>query len=371
MNVLVVGTGFYGSIMAYLYKKLGHNVKVVEKRHHLGGNSYTSEQKGIHVHEYGPHIFHTNNEDVWDWVNRFAQFNNFTLRPFTLYNGELYSLPFNMLTFNKLWSVTTPDQAKAKIEEQKFKGKVTNLEEQAKALVGNDVYEKLIKGYTIKQWKKDPKNLPASIIRRLPVRFTYDNNYFNDKFQGIPVGGYTQIFQKLLSDIDVSLKTDFFEMETAEYDKIIYTGPIDKYFGYVHGKLEYRSLEWKHKTEYTDNLQGIAMLNRADLSVPYTRTIEHKHFDNASSENGFTILTEEYPADYIEGKNEPLYPVNDELNNQLYLKYKKLALQQEKVVFGGRLATYKYYDMHQVIAKALSDFSRIELDGKIESSMRL
>jgi UDP-galactopyranose mutase len=277
-----------------------------------------------------------------------------------------------MMTFNKLWGVTTPLEAKEIIECQKYKGKVNNLEEQALALVGRDVYEKLIKGYTKKQWNKDPKDLPSSIIKRLPVRFTYDNNYFNDRFQGIPIGGYTQIFEKLLKGIKVRTNTDFFDMDKSHYDKIIYTGPIDKYFGFCCGRLEYRSLKWNHHHFNEGNVQGIAMLNRGDADVEFTRTIEHKHFDDNTAPSDFSIVTEEYPANYQEGVNEPLYPVNDDINNNTYRKYKNLAQKEDKKThFGGRLARYKYYDMHQVIASALNDFSKLELDGDVKIAFQL
>lgn len=371
MKILIVGSGFYGSIMAYLYQRSGHKVEVIEKRNHIGGNAFTSNNRGIHVHEYGPHIFHTNDEKVWNWICRFVEFNDFTLRPFTLSDGELYSLPFNMLTFNKLWGVVSPSEAEKIIESQKFKGKINNLEEQALALVGHDVYEKLIKGYTKKQWKKHPRDLPSSIIRRLPVRFTYDNNYFNDKFQGIPVGGYTQIFSTLLQEVKVTKNTDFFDLDNSDYDKIIYTGPIDKYFNYRFGKLEYRSLNWRHRYLDQDNVQGIAMLNRADEDVEYTRTIEHKHFDEISAERGFSIVTEEYPADYVEGQNEPLYPINDDRNNEIFKQYRALSLKEDRVHFGGRLARYKYYDMHQVIASAIHDFANMELEGDKNAAFEL
>jgi len=342
MKILVVGAGFYGSIMAHLYSNTGNEVTVIDKRSHIGGNSYTRNQKGIHIHEYGPHIFHTNDQKIWTWINRFCQFNNFTLRPFTVSGGKLYSLPFNMLTFNQLWGVNTPEEAFDIIEKQRYRGKVTNLEEQALSLVGKDVYEKLIKGYTMKQWKKDPKLLPSSIIRRLPVRFTYENNYFNDKYQGIPIGGYTQVFEELLKSSEVYLEKDFFTMDTGSYDRIIYTGPIDKYFNFKYGRLEYRSLTWKHKEHQIPNVQGISMLNQADLNIDYTRTIEHRHFDESEAPNDYSITTQEFPSDYIEGLNEPLYPINDINNSELYKKYKALTKKETGVMFGGRLATYKY-----------------------------
>jgi len=357
-DYIIVGSGFFGAICAYELNKRGKSVVVLEKRKHIGGNSYTEDVAGIHVHTYGPHIFHTNDKRIWDYITQFAEFNQFQLNPVANYKDEIYSLPFNMWTFNKMWGVTTPKQAQEMIESQRYTGKVTNLEEQALSLVGSDVYEKLIKGYTAKQWMKDPKELPASIIKRLPVRFTYDNNYFNDKYQGIPIGGYTQIFEKMLVGIKVYTDCDY--LENKEYwddlaDKVIYTGPIDKYFDYEFGDLEYKSVRWENEYLPTENHQGCAVMNYTEYHVPYTRVIEHKYFDNQNQKN--TFISREYPQEYKRGV-EPFYPVNDEVNNEKYRKYKELA-DKDKVIFGGRLAEYKYYDMHQVIASALKKVEKL------------
>lgn len=352
-DYLIVGSGFFGSICAYELNKSGYKVCVIESRNHVGGNCYTSNREGIHVHDYGPHIFHTSNDEVWNWINQFVSFNNFTLTPVANYKGEIYSLPFNMWTFNKLWGVTHPHQAKEMIEEQsKHIGEPTNLEEQAIKLVGVEVYEKLIKGYTKKQWKKDPKLLPKEIIKRLPVRFTYNNNYFNDKYQGIPIGGYTQIFKKLLEGIDIRLNTNYFTDELPEHKNIIYTGPIDKFYNYQFGELEYKTTSFDHKKVMTDNYQGIAVMNYTEGEIDYTRIIEHKHFDPIDSD--YTFITFEYPTEYKANKTEPMYPVNDGINNKKYMQYKNLADKEKNIIFGGRLAEYKYYDMHQVIESALN-----------------
>lgn len=354
-DYLVVGAGFYGSICAYELNKQGYKVCVIDSREHIGGNCYTEKRDNINIHTYGPHIFHTSNEEVWQWINQFVSFNNFRYSPLAIYKDESYSLPFSMWTFNKLWGVTHPHQAQLIIKQQsKHIGEPKNLEEQAIKLVGVDVYEKLIKGYTAKQWRKDPKLLPASIIKRLPVRFTYDNNYFNDKYQGIPVGGYTQIFEKLLKGIDVRLKVNYFtdKKYIPEYKKLIYTGPIDKFYNYQFGELEYKTTEFKHQKKKTDNWQGIAVMNYTDENVPHTRIIEHKHFEG--TESPITWITNEYPTEYKADKTEPMYPVNDEENNTKYSQYKALADKEENIIFGGRLAEYKYYDMHQVIASALN-----------------
>lgn len=355
---LVVGSGLFGSIFANEAAKRGNVVKVIEKRNHIGGNVYTEEVEGINVHKYGAHIFHTNDKRIWDYVNNFAEFNRYTNSPIANYKGEIYNLPFNMNTFNKLWGVRTPEEAKAKIEEQKLQVKIEkpqNLEEQAISLVGLDVYEKLVKGYTEKQWGRKATELPAFIIKRLPVRYTYDNNYFNDKYQGIPVGGYTQIIEKLLNHelISLELNTDFFdnkEQYEAEYDKIVYTGMIDQYFNYQFGKLEYRSLEFETEVLNEENYQGNAVVNYTDAETLYTRIIEHKHFEFGTQPK--TVITKEYPKIWNEGE-EPYYPINDDKNNQIYAKYKKLANQCNNVIFGGRLGMYKYFDMHQVIGAAL------------------
>jgi UDP-galactopyranose mutase len=357
-DYLIVGSGFFGSICAYELNKQGYKVCVIESKNHIGGNCYTENKDNINIHVYGPHIFHTSNEEVWKWINQFTSFNNFTLRPVANYKGEIYSLPFNMWTFNKLWNVVLPNEAKYKIEEQsKHINEPTNLEEQAIKLVGTDVYEKLIKGYTEKQWRKSATELPKEIIKRLPVRFTYDNNYFNDKYQGIPIGGYTQIFEKLLKGIDVKLNTNYFTDELPEHNKVIYTGPIDKFYNYQFGELEYKTTQFEHECLQQENYQGTVMMNFTDVEVPYTRIIEHKHFEN--SESDITWITKEYPVDYKVGKTEPMYPVNDEENNKKYLQYKNLADQESDIIFGGRLAEYKYYDMHQVIESALNKIKQI------------
>ena len=353
-DYIIVGAGFFGSICAYELNKAGKSVVVLEKRNHVGGNCYTEKINEINVHKYGPHIFHTNEKWIWDWINQFADFNGFKYNPIANYKGKLYSLPFSMFTFNQMWGVTTPNEAKQKIDEQRYIGDITNLEEQALSLVGKDIYEKLIKGYTEKQWRKSATELPPSIIKRLPVRFTWDNNYYFDKYQGIPIGGYTQIFEKLLDGIKVYNNVDY--LENKEYwdelaDKVIYTGPIDKYFNYQFGDLEYKSVYWLNSNlPNVDNHQGCAGMNYTDIETPFTRVIEHKHFDNQNQKG--TYVSWEYPQEYKRGV-EPFYPVNDEENNEKYRKYKQLA-DNDKVIFGGRLAEYKYYDMHQVIASALN-----------------
>lgn len=353
-DYLIVGAGFFGSICASELKKQGKNVLVIDSRNHIGGNCYTSNRDGINIHEYGPHIFHTSNEEVWKWINQYAEFNNFKLTPVANYNGEIYSLPFNMWTFNKLWGVVTPSEAENVIQNQsKHIDNPQNLEEQAIKLVGVDVYEKLIKGYTKKQWMKDPKELPKEIIKRLPVRFTYDNNYFNDKYQGIPIGGYTQIFEKLLEGVEVKLNTDYFTDVLPEHKKVIYTGPIDRFFNYKFGKLEYKTVRLVHKHLDVRNHQGIAVMNYTNYNVPHTRIIEHKHFEYGTTDT--TWISYEYPEKYIADVNEPYYPVNDNINNELYKKYREEANKiGDKVMFGGRLGEYKYYDMHQVIESALN-----------------
>jgi UDP-galactopyranose mutase len=352
-DYLIVGSGFFGSICARELTDKGKKVCVIENRNHIGGNCYTSERNGINVHDYGPHIFHTSNEEVWEWINQYAEFNNFILTPIANYKDTLYPLPFNMWTFNKLWGVNTPEEVKKIIEDQSKEvvGEPTNLEEQSIKLVGRDVYEKLIKGYTEKQWRKSADELPKEIIRRLPIRFTYNNNYFNDKYQGIPIGGYTQIFEKLLDGIDVRLNTDYFLDELPNHHKVIYTGPIDRFFDYRYGELEYKTTKFDHKLIDKENYQGIAVMNYTEKDIPFTRIIEHKHFENSNSD--VTWVTWEYPEPYDRSK-EPYYPVNDKINTEVYNKYKKLAESTENVYFGGRLAEYKYYDMHHVIESALS-----------------
>ncbi len=354
-DYLIVGSGFFGSICAYELNKRGKKCLILEKRNHIGGNCYTENKDGINIHTYGPHIFHTSNKEIWDWINQFVSFNNFTLRPVANYKGTIYSLPFNMWTFSQLWGITHPEEAKAIIKEQSKEIKdPKNLEEQAIKLVGKDVYEKLIKGYTEKQWMKPANELPSEIIKRLPVRFTYDNNYFNDKYQGIPIGGYTQIFEKLLENIEVRLNVDYL-IERKKYDsiakKIIYTGPIDAYFNYEFGQLEYKTTRFVHEKIKTDNFQGVAMMNYTDSDTKHTRCIEHKHFESTNSD--VTWITTEFPDVYDINK-EPYYPVNDSSNNSKYNLYKELAKNQKNVYFGGRLAEYKYYDMHQVIESSLN-----------------
>ena len=356
-DYLIVGAGLFGSVFASEATKHGKKCLIIDKRDHVGGNVYTENMEGINVHKYGAHIFHTNHEKIWDYVNGFVKFNRYTNSPMANYKGEIYNLPFNMNTFNKLWGVVTPQEAKEKIEEQKRKAGIKepkNLEEQAISLVGTDIYERLIKGYTEKQWGRSAKDLPVFIIKRLPVRFTYDNNYFNDRFQGIPIGGYNTIIEKMLIGSDIRLNVDFFanryELQ-ALAKKTIFTGMIDQYFNFKYGVLEYRSLYFEvNVIEETDNYQGNAVMNYTDAETPYTRIIEHKHFEFGSQEK--TVITKEYPSEWKPGC-DPYYPINDKKNNALYKKYKDLADKEEKVIFGGRLATYKYYDMHQVIGAAL------------------
>lgn len=355
-DYLVVGSGLFGSICAHELKKRGHKILVIEKREHIAGNIYTENYEGIQVHKYGAHIFHTNNKFVWDYVNSFSEFNRFTNSPIANYKGNLFNLPFNMNTFYQLWGIKTPDEAKAKIDEQKKQYHIEqpkNLEEQAISLIGKDIYEILIKGYTEKQWGRKATDLPPFIINRLPVRFTFDNNYFNDKYQGIPIGGYTQIIDKMLVGIEIQLNTDFFSdkqkyLEIA--DKIIYTGPIDKFYDYQYGTLEYRSLYFENEILNQTNYQGNAVINYTEYDIPYTRIIEHKHFDFVNTKH--TIITKEYPKDWKIG-DEAYYPINDNKNAELFKKYKELADKETRIYFGGRLAEYKYYDMHNVIEKAL------------------
>lgn len=337
---------------------------MIDKRDHVGGNMYCENIEGINVHKYGAHIFHTSNKKVWDYVNQFCTFNNYINSPIANYKGEIYNLPFNMNTFNKLWGVVTPSEAKAKIDEQIKESGITepkNLEEQAISLVGKDIYEKLIKGYTEKQWGRSTTELPAFIIKRLPVRYTYDNNYFNDKYQGIPEGGYNVIFDKLLEGIDVELNVDFFEKKeelSSKADKVVFTGMIDQYFDYKFGILEYRSLRFEHETLDEENHQGNAVVNYNEREVPYTRIIEHKHFEFGKQPK--TIITREYPAEWKQG-DEPYYPVNNEKNAEIFKKYQELAEKEKNVIFGGRLADYRYYDMHHVFERAL-EVVKEELD---------
>lgn len=355
-DYIIVGSGLFGAISAYELTKRGKTCLVLEKRNHIGGNCYTENKDGINVHTYGAHIFHTSNEDVWKWINQFTTFNTFKNTPVANYKGEIYSLPFSMWTFSKLWGVTLPEQAKEVIQRQsQHIEEPQNLEEQAIKLVGTDVYEKLIKGYTEKQWRKPCKELPKEIIKRLPVRFTYDNNYFNDTYQGIPIGGYTQIFNKLLQGIEVRTGVDY--LEDKEYwnslaNKVIYTGPIDAYYQYCFGELEYKTTQFEHIHLSEENYQGTAVMNFTDVETPYTRIIEHKHFENTQTAS--TWISKEYPVPYEASSSEPMYPVNDSINNSKYIQYKTLADLEKHVIFGGRLAEYKYYDMHQVIESALT-----------------
>jgi UDP-galactopyranose mutase len=358
-DYLIVGSGFFGSICAYELNKAGYSVCVVEKRNHIGGNCYTEEDCNIHIHKYGPHIFHTSNEEVWNWINQFASFNDFTFRPVANYKGEIYSLPFSMWTFSKMWGITHPEEARKIIEEQGREIEdPQNLEEQAIKLVGRDIYEKLIKGYTEKQWRKPATELPKEIIKRLPVRYTYDNNYFNDKYQGIPIGGYTQIFEKLLSGIDVKLNVDYFKDPLPDHENLIYTGPIDMFFDYKFGPLEYKTVSFRNVKLSQENYQGAAVMNYTDSETEHTRVIEHKHFE-PDVETDVTWITYETPVEYQADVTEPQYPVNDNENNNKYLQYKELADSIPNVYFGGRLAEYKYYDMHKVIESALNFVKRL------------
>ena len=365
-DYLIVGSGLFGSIFAYEANKRGKKCLVIEKRNHIAGNIYTEKEYGIQVHKYGAHIFHTSNKEVWDYINQFADFNRYTNSPVARYKDELYNLPFNMNTFNKIWGVVTPEEAKKKIEEEKKEANITNpqnLEEQAISLVGKTIYEKLIKGYTQKQWGKECKELPSFIIKRLPVRFIYDNNYFNDTYQGVPIGGYTAMIEKMLKGIEIRLNMDFFD-NREEFEntakKIVFTGPIDKFYNYQFGELEYRSLRFETRVEEVENYQGNAVVNYTESQIPYTRVIEHKHFEFGASlgkeaegeTKNKTIITKEYPDKWGQGK-EPYYPINNNRNNDIYEKYRKLAEVESKVIFGGRLGEYKYYDMHRVIERAL------------------
>ncbi len=355
-DYLIVGAGLFGAVFAYEANREGKKCLVIDKRNHIAGNVYTENVEEIQVHKYGAHIFHTSNKEVWDYVNQFAEFNRYTNSPVARYKDEVYNLPFNMNTFNKLWGVFTPEEAKKKISEELEMVKIDepkNLEEQAIKLVGKTIYEKLVKGYTEKQWGKRANELPSFIIKRLPVRFTYDNNYFNDKYQGIPIGGYTQIVEKMLNGIEVRLNCDYFEnkqeLDTIA-EKIIFTGPIDKFYEYKFGELEYRSLRFETEVLDVENYQGNAVVNYTEYEIPYTRIIEHKHFEYGTQYK--TVVTKEYP-DVWNKEKEAYYPVNNEQNNELYNKYKELAEKDKHIIFGGRLGQYKYYDMHKVIEEAL------------------
>ena len=355
-DYLIVGAGLYGSIFAHEAMKKGKKILVVDKRNQIGGNIYTEDIEGINVHKYGAHIFHTSNKEVWDYIQQFAEFNNYVNSPIANYKSEIYNLPFNMNTFSKIWGVITPEEAIAKIEEQRkeITEEPKNLEEQAISLVGRDIYEKLIKGYTEKQWGRDCKELPSFIIKRLPVRLTYNNNYFNDRFQGIPIGGYTAMIEKMLEGSEVRLGVDYLEQKKdldRLAEKIIYTGPIDAYFNYCLGELEYRSVRFETEVLDKENYQGNAVVNYTDRETPYTRIIEHKHFEFGTQSK--TVISKEYSAEWKLG-DEPYYPVNDEKNSKVYEQYKALADKEENIIFGGRLGEYKYYDMDKVIESALT-----------------
>ena len=355
-DYLIVGSGLFGATFARLATDAGKKCLVIDRKEHIAGNCYTHDDGGIHIHRYGPHIFHTSNRKVWEFVQRFADFNNFILSPKAWSNGKLYSLPFNMNTFYEMWGTYRPEDAKRKIDEQSYMGPVRNLEEQALFLVGTDIYETLIKEYTEKQWGRSARKLPSFIIRRLPLRFTYDNNYFNDRYQGIPIGGYTKMFEKMLDGIEVRINTDY--LQDKEYfdsiaKKVIFTGPIDEYFDYSLGELDYRSLRFEEKRLGEENYQGNAIVNYCDNSRKYTRIIEHKHFEKVDTDH--TVITKEFPQKYRRGLT-PYYPINDKTNQDLYKKYKEMSNSLTNVMFGGRLAEYKYMDMHVVIESAMNKF---------------
>lgn len=353
-DYVIVGSGLFAGVFAYKARQKGKSVLVVEKRNHIGGNVYCEDVEGIHVHKYGAHIFHTSNRKVWDFVNSLVEFNRYTNSPVANYKGEMYNMPFNMNTFSRMWNISTPAEAKAIIDKQRqsVQGEPKNLEEQAISLVGTDIYQKLVKGYTEKQWGRDCKDLPAFIIKRLPVRFTYDNNYFNDLYQGIPIGGYNVIIDKLFEGCDIEIGVDYLE-NREHYDSlgenIVYTGTIDGYYDYCYGKLEYRTVRFENELLEMENYQGVAVVNYTDRETPYTRIIEHKHFEFGKQPK--TVISKEYPSEWTEGM-EPYYPVNDEKNHALYQKYAALAAEEKNVIFGGRLAEYKYYDMDKVIESA-------------------
>ena len=368
-DYLIVGAGLTGAVMARELTDAGKSCLVIDRRDHIAGNCYTEEVRGINVHKYGAHIFHTSDREVWDYVNRFAEFNNYVNSPVADYHGEMYNLPFNMNTFSRMWGVKTPDEARAIIDEQKaacaLEGEPSNLEEQALSLVGRDIFEKLVKEYTEKQWGRPCTELPASIIRRLPVRFIYDNNYFNDRWQGIPMGGYTRMIERMLDGVEVRLGTEFADMDTSRFGRIIYTGPVDEYFDFSLGNLEWRTVRFEEELfEGVDNWQGNAVVNYTSHEVPFTRIIEHKHFEFGRDAEGRelpdTIISREFSTEWKPG-DEPYYPLNDERNAELYARYAELAAGEENVVFGGRLGTYKYYDMAPCIAAALQ-LAREELE---------
>ena len=359
-DYILVGAGLYSAVIAWHAKQAGKSCLVLERRSHIGGNIYCEEIEGINVHKYGAHIFHTSDRKVWEFVNSFVEFNRYTNSPVANYKGEIYNMPFNMNTFSRMWGISTPQEAKAIIDKQKSEitGEPKNLEEQAIALVGRDIYEKLVKGYTEKQWGRDCSELPSFIIKRLPVRFTYDNNYFDIRYQGVPYGGYTPIFEKMLQDCDVILNVDFNE-DQQKYrdmaDKVFYTGMVDAYFDYRLGKLQYRSLRFEHEVLDTDNYQGVAVVNYTDAKTPYTRLIEHKHFEFGTQEK--TVISREYPSEW-DGKTEAYYPINDEENQNLYEKYAELVAKEENTIFCGRLAQYRYYDMSQAIEASLVEVEK-------------
>lgn len=363
-DYLIVGSGLFGAVFAYCANKQGKRCLVIDKRPNLGGNLYCEETCGINVHKYGPHIFHTSNKEVWNFVNSIVEFNRFTESPVAFYKGKAYNLPFNMNTFSQMWGVLTPDEAKQKIAEQRkeMDGKTpTNLEEQAISLVGRDIYERLIKGYTEKQWGRKCTELPPFIIKRLPVRFVYDNNYFNDIYQGVPVGGYNKLIDGLLKGIDTKINTDFFDNRSyyeSVANKIVFTGKIDEFYGYRYGKLEYRTVKFENEILDTPNYQGLAQINYTEAEVPYTRIIEHKHFESFADDvykNPKTVISKEFSVEWVDGM-EPYYPINDEKNSALYNKYAELAQNEDSVIFGGRLAEYKYYDMGPIVEKVLNMF---------------
>lgn len=363
-DYLIVGAGLFGAVFAEQASQKGKKCLVIDKRNHIGGNVYTEQREGINVHKYGAHIFHTSDKEVWEYINKFGEFNNYINSPMAIYKDEIYNLPFNMNTFAAMWGIKQPKEAKQIINEQIAQVNIvepSNLEEQALSLVGKDVYEKLIKGYTEKQWGMDCKDLPSFIIKRLPLRFTYDNNYFNDRYQGIPIGGYTGIIEKMLKDVDVKLNTDYFELQEKGKKiatKVIYTGMIDEYFNYEFGELEYRSLKFEEELIEQEDYQGNAVINYTEREVPFTRIIEHKHFEK--TESPITIITREYPNNWERGL-EPYYPINNKRNDNLYKKYQELALKESNIIFGGRLGNYKYYDMDKIIREAL-ELAKKELD---------
>lgn len=363
-DYLIVGAGLFGATFAHLARQKGRRVLVIDKRDHVGGNIYCEEVEGINVHKYGAHIFHTSNKEVWDYVNSLVEFNRYTNSPVANYKGELYNLPFNMNTFHALWGVKTPDEARAKIEEQRAEmsgREPQNLEEQAISLVGRDIYEKLIKGYTEKQWGRRCTDLPSFIIKRLPVRFTFDNNYFSDRYQGIPIGGYNKLIEKMLEGVEVRLGVDYLaqrEELSALADKVVFTGMIDEYFDFCYGKLEYRTLRFESETLETDNYQGNAVVNYTEREIPYTRIIEHKHFEDASAGSAKSVITREYTSEWSVG-SEPYYPVNDDRNQELYERYRERGGSEQGVIFGGRLGQYKYFDMHNIIEQVFSMSDKI------------